>query len=82
MSNEATNHASCQTAVSSSHSEIKFLIQKRRQERDRILSCWNEIEKLNEQSNFSIDCYQELQARISSKLAFIDRSIQDHKRLL
>lgn len=82
MSNEETNPASCQTAVSSSHSEIEFHIQKRRQEREKVLACWHEIETLNEQSKFSMDCYQELQARISSRLAFIDRSIQDHKRLL
>lgn len=56
--------------------------QEKCEERDRVLSCWNEIEKLNEQSKFSMDCYCELQARISSQLAFIDRSIKDHKRLL
>jgi hypothetical protein len=46
MSNEVQNPTSCQTVVSSSHSEIEFHIHKRKQERDRILSCWNEIEKL------------------------------------
>ena len=82
MEKETKNTQLPQDAVSISHSEIEFHIQKRRQERDRILSCWNEIEKLNEQSKFSMNCYQELQARISSQLAFIDRSIQDHKRIL
>ena len=62
--------------------EIKLYIEKRIQEREKIVSSWNEIESLNNESSFSMDCYLELQARISSKLAFIDRSIQDHKRLL
>ena len=57
-------------------------IEKRRQEREKIVSAWNEIESINKESAFSMDCFRELQARISSKLAFIDRSIQDHKLLL
>jgi len=64
------------------NSEIKLHIEKRRQERERIVSAWNEIESINNESAFSMDCFRELQARISSKLAFIDRSIQDYKRLL
>lgn len=64
------------------NAEIKLHIEKRRQEKDKVLSAWNYIEELNQESSFSMDCFRELQARISSKLAFIDRSIQDHKRLL
>ena len=61
---------------------IKLHIEKRRQERDIVLAAWNYIEELNNESAFSMDCFCELQARISSKLAFIDRSIQDHQRLI
>lgn len=64
------------------NAEIKLHIEKRRQEREKVVSAWNEIERINNESAFSLDCFRELQARISSKLAFIDRSIQDHKRLL
>ena len=64
------------------NTEIKLHIEKRRQEKDKVLAAWNYIEELNTETAFSMDCFHELQARISSKLAFIDRSIQDHKRLL
>jgi hypothetical protein len=43
---------------------------------------WQSIVELNEESAFSMDCYRELQARISSKVAQCDRSIQDHEKLL
>jgi len=62
--------------------ETKLFIEKRRQERDKLLNVWECIESLNIDSKFSMDCFLELQARISSKLAFIERSIQDHKRFL
>lgn len=64
------------------NTEIKLHIERRRQEKDKVLAAWNYIEELNAETAFSMDCFRELQARISSKLAFIDRSIQDHKRLL
>ena len=43
---------------------------------------WQSIVELNDQRAFSMDCYRELQARISSKVAQCERSIQDHEKLL
>jgi hypothetical protein len=43
---------------------------------------WQSIVALNEQHAFSMDCYLELKARISTKVAQCDRSIHDHKKLL
>jgi len=63
-------------------SEIEFHIQKRKQERNKLQLCWQEIKKLNVDSKLSRDCYLELKARISSRLAFIEKSILDHERLL
>ena len=65
-----------------SSAKTKLQIQIHRQEHERIISAWNEIKKLNKEASFSMDCFFELQARVSSKLAFIDRSIQDHEKLL
>jgi hypothetical protein len=68
--------------VGDSHSDIKTHINKRIIERDLLQETWGFIEKLNQETAFSMDCYRELQARFSSKLAYIDKSIQDHNRLL
>ena len=62
--------------------EIKLHIEKRRLERDKLLSSWGYFEDLNIEIRFSKSCFNELQARVSSRLAFLDKSIQDHKRCL
>ena len=41
---------------------------------------WQSIVELNEQLAFSTDCYKELQARISSKVAQCERSIEEYKK--
>lgn len=43
---------------------------------------WKSIVELNEQLAFSMDCYRELQTRISSEIAQCERSIEDHEKLL
>jgi hypothetical protein len=60
--------------------QIKKHIEQRTKERGELVSAWKCIEILNQQTAFSMDCYLELQARVSSRLAFIDRSILDHSR--
>jgi len=62
--------------------QIQIHIEKRGQERDKLLWTWNRVEELNTDIGLSDETYKELQAKISSKIAACDKSIQDHKRLL
>lgn len=54
-------------------------IEKLRQERDKLLSTHNYIEYLNIEDKFSMDCFNEIMDRISTKLEYIDKSIQKYK---
>tara|TARA_R110002074_G_scaffold351581_1_gene522737 strand:- start:283 stop:489 length:207 start_codon:yes stop_codon:yes gene_type:complete len=56
-------------------------IEKKLKERDQLLWTWNRVEELNKEVGLSEETYKELQAKISSKIAQCDKSIQDHKRL-
>ena len=56
-------------------------IEKKLKERDQLLWTWNRVEELNTEVGLSEETYKELQAKISSKIAQCDKSIQDHKRL-
>tara|TARA_R110000744_G_scaffold298088_1_gene407783 strand:- start:397 stop:597 length:201 start_codon:yes stop_codon:yes gene_type:complete len=62
--------------------QTQIHIKKKRQERDKLLWTWNRVEELNADVGLSDKTYKELQAKISSKIAACDRSIQDHKLLL
>jgi hypothetical protein len=62
--------------------QTQIHIEKRRQERNKLLWTWNRVEELNADVGLSDKTYKELQAKISSKIAACDRSIQDHKRLI
>jgi len=61
---------------------IKAHISAKKDAKEHYQRVWQSIVELNEQSAFSMDCYRELQARISSKVAQCERSIQDHEKLL
>ena len=62
--------------------DTQLHIEKKRKERDQLLWTWNRVEELNTDVGLSEETYKELQAKISSKIAQCDRSIQDHKRSL
>ena len=64
------------------NSDILKHIEKRKNERKLHLMCWEYIEKLNADVGLSDSTMKELQAKVSSKIAMCDRSIQDHERLL
>lgn len=61
---------------------IKAHIAAKKDAKEHYQRVWQSIVELNDQSAFSMDCYRELQARISSKVAQCERSIQDHEKLL
>ena len=71
-----------QLIMTESQLDAQFHIEKKRKERDQLLWTWNRVEELNEEVGLSEETYKELQAKISSKIAQCDRSIQDHKRLV
>jgi hypothetical protein len=62
--------------------DTQLHIENKRKERDKLLWTWNRVEELNTDVGLSEETYKELQAKISSKIAACDRSIQDHKRSL
>lgn len=62
--------------------ETQLHIEKKRKERAQLLWTWNRVEELNADIGLSEETCKELQAKIISKIAACDRSIQDHKRSL
>ena len=59
-----------------------FHIENKRKEREQLLWTWNRVEEINNDIGLSKETYKEMQAKISSRIAQCDRSIQDHKRLI
>lgn len=63
-------------------SNIQSHIAAKKAAKEQYQRVWQSIVELNEQLAFSMDCYRELQARISGKIAQCERSIEDHQNLL
>lgn len=61
---------------------IELHIDKKQKERDKWLWLWNRIEELNSDIGLKKETYEELQAKLSSKVAQCEISIRDHKALL
>lgn len=61
---------------------IKAHIEAKKTEQNNLRSLWNYIVNLNETVGLTENTMNELQAKISSKIAQCERSIIDHEKLL
>lgn len=61
---------------------IKAHIAAKKDIKNQMHSLWEDINELNQNVNLSKSTMDELQTKISSKIAQCDRSIRDHEKLL
>jgi len=55
--------------------EIRARIAAKTDRKNNLLRLWEGINKLNEELKFSMDCYQEIKARIDSEVSECERVI-------
>ena len=61
---------------------IKEHIENKESELQQMTYLWKSILELNDTHGLSNDTFKEVQAKISSRIAQIEISIRDHKKLL
>ena len=54
------------------------LIEERKQEMEKLRWLWNHVQELNINHGLSQKTLDEISAKVSSRLAFCERSIKDH----
>jgi len=62
--------------------QIKDHILFRKAEKQRLIDLWNQVERLNKDVGLKQSTLDELQDKISSKIAQCEISIRDHEKLL
>lgn len=60
---------------------LEFL-QKRKIELSSIVIFWEQFESFHKEVKLKDSTYKDVQSKVSSKMAFLDRSIQDHEKLI
>lgn len=63
-------------------SAIKDFISIREKQKSVLEDLRLQLELMHEESNFTDRTWKEIQAKISSRLEFLERSIQSHNKLL
>lgn len=61
---------------------IKKHIGQRKEELMELEEFWQAFKDQNEHLSFDSNAFQHIQAKVSSKMAFLQKSINDHEKLL
>lgn len=62
--------------------QIENHIKTRQEELERLVDFWNKFNELNNNQPLKKETYQDVQAKVSSRMAYLERSIRDHENLL
>lgn len=62
--------------------QIENHIKLRQEELESLIDFWNKFNDLNNNQPLNKETYQEVQTKVSSRMAYLERSIRDHEDLL
>ena len=62
--------------------EIRSYIENRRFELAQLEEFWNDFKDQNKHLSFDSNAFKHIQAKVSSKMAYLQKSINDHEKLL